>query len=82
MSDSVRRGGGTPLYKPYIYVPPQMVGFLCRCGLKKGILYTLPILVWNRVRFSRELRDCMNVFILSIPNVVKRKRNMRIRKGF
>ena len=41
MSDSVRRGGGgTPLYKPYIYVPPQMVGFLCRCGLKKGIHFT------------------------------------------
>ena len=41
MSDSVRRGGGgTPLYKPYIYVPPQMVEFLCRCGLKKGIDFT------------------------------------------
>ena len=31
-------------------------------------VYTLPILVWNRVWFSRELRQCMNVFILSIPN--------------
>ena len=29
--------GGTPLYKPHIYVPPQMVGFLCRFGLKKDI---------------------------------------------
>jgi len=25
--------------------------------------YILPILVWDRVLFSRELRDCMNVFI-------------------
>ena len=31
------------------------VGFLRRFGLKKGV-YTLPILVWNRVWFSRELR--------------------------
>ena len=28
--------GGTPLYKPYRYVPPQRVGFLRRFGLKKG----------------------------------------------
>ena len=26
--------GGTPLYKPYRYVPPQRVGFLRRFGLK------------------------------------------------
>ena len=30
------RGGGTPLYKPYMYVPPQGVGFLGRFGLKTG----------------------------------------------
>ena len=29
---------------------------------------TLPILVWNRILFSRELRECMNIFIVSIPN--------------
>ena len=29
-------GGGTPLYKPYMYVPPQGVGFLRRFGLKTG----------------------------------------------
>ena len=29
--------GGTPLYKPYRYVPPQRVGFLRRFGLKTGI---------------------------------------------
>ena len=28
---------GTPLYKPYRYVPPQRVGFLRRFGLKMGI---------------------------------------------
>ena len=28
---------GTPIYKPYRYVPPQRVGFLCRFGLKTGI---------------------------------------------
>ena len=31
-------------------------------------MYTLPILVWNRVWVPRELRECMNVFIVSIPN--------------
>ena len=30
-------GGGTPLYKPYRYVPPQRVGFLGLFGLKTGM---------------------------------------------
>ena len=30
-------GEGTPLYKPYRYVPPDWVGFLRRFGLKTGI---------------------------------------------
>ena len=47
--------GGTPLFKPYRYVPPQGVWFLHRFGLKSVI-------------FSRELRECMNVFIVSIQN--------------
>ena len=29
--------GGTPLCKPYRYVPPHRVGFLRRFGLKTGI---------------------------------------------
>ena len=29
--------GGTPIYKPYRYVPPHWVGFLRRFGLKTGI---------------------------------------------
>ena len=58
--------GGTPLYKPYRYVPPHRVGFLRRFGLKR--VYTLPILGWNRVCFSKELLECMNVVIVSIPN--------------
>ena len=56
--------GGTPLYKLYRYVPPGRVGYLRRFGLKTGIV--LPILVWNRDWFSRELLECMNVFIVSI----------------
>ena len=28
--------GGSPLYKPYRYVPPQRVGFLGLFGLKTG----------------------------------------------
>ena len=39
-------------------------------------------LVWNRVWFLKELRECVNVFIVSIPNELERKRNTRIRNGF
>ena len=31
------RGGGTPLYKLYRYLPPHRVGFLRRFDLKTGI---------------------------------------------
>ena len=58
--------GGPPLYKPYRYVPSHRVGFLRRFGLKKGIHF---------VRFGLEsgmvfegTTECMNVFIVSIPN--------------
>ena len=57
-------GGGTLIYKPYRYVPPQRVGFL---------LLTLLISVWNWARFSRELRECTDVFIVSILNELERK---------
>ena len=30
-------GGGTPVYKPYRYMPPHRVGFLSCFGLKTGI---------------------------------------------
>ena len=45
-------------------------------------VYTLPILAWNRVWFSRELRERMKLFIVSIPNEEERKRNMQIRNRF
>ena len=60
------RGGGTPLYKLYRYVPPHRVGFLCRFGLKTGIHFAHLGLESGMV--SRELRECMNVFIVLIPN--------------
>ena len=40
------------------------------------------ILVWNQVWFSRELRECMGIFIVSIPNEEERKKNMRLLNGF
>ena len=62
--------GDVSLWKPYRYVPPQRVWFLrFFCLLKR--IYTLLILVWNRVWFSRELPECKNallVFVVSIPN--------------
>ena len=41
-------------------------------GLKTGI----HILVWNRVWVSRELRESMNVVIVSIPNEWERDKNI------
>ena len=65
-------GGGTPLYKPYRYVPPQRVGFLCRFGLKMSIDF---------VHFGLEsgmlfegttgMYDIHVVFIISIPNDIR-----------
>ena len=59
-------GGGTPLYSPYRYVPPHRVGFLRGFGLRTGIDF---------VHFGLEsgivfegTTECMNVFIVSIPN--------------
>ena len=53
------------------------------------------MLVWNRVWFLRELRECMNVFILSFQfqmskklggggggGLAKKEKLMRIRNGF
>ena len=48
-------GGGTPFYKLYRYVPPYRV---CRVWFLR----------WFGLKFFRELRECMNVFIVSIPN--------------
>ena len=59
---------------------PHRIGFLHCFDMKR--VYTWPILVWNWVWFSRELRECMNVFIISIPDEKERERNMLIRNGF
>ena len=59
--------GGTPLYKPYRYVPPQRVWFLSCFGLKTGIdldHYGLKSGTW----FSKKPGECINVFVLSTPN--------------
>ena len=73
-------GGGTPLYKSYRYVSPLRVGFLRRFGLKTGTHFVHFGLESGMV--FRELRECMKVFIVSIPSEQERKRNMRIRNGF
>ena len=62
------------------YVPPHRVGFLYRFGLKTGIHFALFGLESGMV--FEGTTECMNVFIVSIPNEWERKRNMRIRNGF
>ena len=58
-------GGYSPTKATIICAAPwgRLLSFLVWKGVN-----TLPILVWNRVWFSRELRECMKVFIVSIPN--------------
>ena len=56
VSNNHERGqdaGGTPLYKPYRYVLPKGLGIFGPFWSEN----TLPILVWNRVWFLRELRE-------------------------
>ena len=59
-------GGGAPLYKPYRYVPPNRVGFLRRFGLKTDIHFAHFGLESGMV--LEGTTECMNVFIVSIPN--------------
>ena len=60
-------------------MPPNRVGFLRRFGLKTGIHFAHFSLESGMV--FEETTECMNLFIVSIPNESERKRNMRIRKG-
>ena len=62
------------------YVRPHRVGFLCHFGVKMGIHFAHFGLEWGMV--FEGTTECMNVFIVSIPNERERKRNMRIENGF
>ena len=57
---------GTPLYKLRRCVSPHRVGFLRCFGLKTGRHFAHFGLESGMV--SREIRECMNVFIVLIPN--------------
>ena len=48
------------------YVPPHRVGFLCRFGLKTGVDFAHFGLESGMV--FEGATECMNVFIVSIPN--------------
>ena len=68
----IRGGGGTPLYKPYRYVPPQRVGFLCRFGVKMGIDFVHFGLELGMVfKGTTGMYDIHVVFIISIPNDIR-----------
>ena len=53
----------TLLYQPYRSVCAAIIKGLGFCA----------VLVWKRVWFLRELRECTNVFLVSIPNECERK---------
>ena len=56
---------------------PHRVGFLRRFGLETGILLAHFGLESGMV--FEGTKDCMNVFIVSIPNELDRKRNMNLK---
>ena len=58
--------GDLPLNKPNRNVPPHRVGFLSCFGLKTGIHFTHFGLESGMV--FEGATECMNVFIVSIPN--------------
>ena len=55
-------GGGTPLYKPYRYVPRHRVGFFPFFGLKTGIHFALFGL--ESALVFEGTTECMNIFIV------------------
>ena len=57
---------------------PSGFGF-CSVSVQKQV-YTLLILVWNRVWFSRELWGCINVIVISIPNEWERRSHASVLK--
>ena len=59
-------GGGTPVYKPYRYVPPRQVGFLRRFGLKMGVHFSHFGLESGMV--FEGILERLKVFVVSIPN--------------
>ena len=59
--------GGTPLYEPYKYVPPQRVGVLRLFSLKTGIHFA-HFGLESGVVFEGSRGLYWNVFIFSIPN--------------
>ena len=61
-------GGEVLPYLSYRYVPPSPIGKGFCTVLVWKREYTLPILLWSREWFLRELQGCMNIFIVSIPN--------------
>ena len=73
-------GGGTPLYKPYMYVPSLRVGFLRRFSLKTGIDFPYHwsggVMVFEGTTGVYESIHRFN------SSEVERKRNMRIRNCF
>ena len=56
----------TPMNKPYRYMPPHRVGFLCCFGLKTGTHFANFGLESGMV--FEGTAECMNLFIVSIPN--------------
>ena len=60
-------------------MPPHRVGILGRFGLKTDIHFAHFGL--ESVMVFEGTTECINVFIISIPNEKERKRNMRFRNG-
>ena len=58
--DRLPGGGGTPLYKPYRYVPPQRIGFLRLFGLESGMAFEGTTGVYERILRWRNKTESQN----------------------
>ena len=60
-----RRGGGTPLYEVYRYVPPQRVWLLSRFGVKTGIDFDNYGLKSGRVFGAENIYESLQTYFSS-----------------
>ena len=67
------QGGGTPLDKPDRYVPPNGVGICAALVLKRVENFPIWNLESGTCTVSKELRECTNVFFVSISNEKKER---------
>ena len=68
LTDGLSPRGSTPLYKPYRHVQPQRVGVFEPFRSENGDMSFANFALESGMVLSRELRECSNVLVVSIPD--------------